>query len=77
MRGFENSSWFGIVAPTVIPNRVVQEIYEDSGVALEDTQMKSRLFALGLTPVANPPQKMGKAMKAERARWASVVIKLQ
>lgn len=73
LRGFENSGWFGIVAPTGVSNKIIQKVYQDSRKVLEDPQMKSRLAALGLTPVANSPAEMGKAMKEERARWESVV----
>lgn len=71
--GFENSGWFGIVAPTGTPNEVVQKVYQDSRRALEDTRMKARMFAMGMTPVGNSPEEMGRAMKEESARWARVV----
>jgi tripartite-type tricarboxylate transporter receptor subunit TctC len=71
--GFENTGWFGIVAPTGTPTDVVQKVYRDTKTALEDTHMKARLFAQGLAPVANTPEQMGRAMKEETALWAKVV----
>jgi tripartite-type tricarboxylate transporter receptor subunit TctC len=71
--GFENTGWFGIVAPTGTPTDVVQKVYRDTKTALEDTRMKARLFAQGLAPVANTPEQMGRAMKEETALWAKVV----
>jgi tripartite-type tricarboxylate transporter receptor subunit TctC len=71
--GFENSGWFGIVAPTGTPDEVIQKVYRDTKRALEDTRMKARFYAQGLAPVGNSPQEMGKALKEETALWAKVV----
>jgi len=71
--GFENTGWFGIVAPTGTPQEVVQKVYRDSKKALEDTRMRARLYAQGLAPVGNTPEQMGRAMKEETALWAKVV----
>ena len=71
--GFENSGWFGIVAPAGTPNEIIQKVYRDSKKALDDTRVRARMFALGMTPVGNSPEQMAKAMKEESARWARVV----
>jgi tripartite-type tricarboxylate transporter receptor subunit TctC len=71
--GFENTGWFGIVAPTGTPGDVIQKVYRDTKTALEDTRMRARLYAQGLAPVANTPEQMGRAMKEETALWAKVV----
>ena len=71
--GFENSGWFGFVAPAGTPNEIVQRVWRDTKAVLEDTRVKARFYALGMTPVGNSPQEMGRAMRAESARWARVV----
>lgn len=71
--GFENTGWFGIVAPTGTPKEVIQKVYRDTKKALEDTQMKARFFAQGLAPVGNSPEEMARALKEETALWANVV----
>jgi tripartite-type tricarboxylate transporter receptor subunit TctC len=71
--GFENTGWFGIVAPTGTPKEVIQKVYRDTKKALEDTQMKARFFAQGLAPVGNSPEEMARALKEETALWAKVV----
>src|SRR5262245_16528103 len=71
--GFENTGWFGIVAPTGTPKDVVQKIYLDTKKALEAADLKARLYAQGLAPVGNSPEEMAKAMKEETALWARVV----
>ena len=71
--GFENTGWFGIVAPTGTPKDIVDKVYRDTKTALESTEMKARFFAQGMAPVGNTPEAFGKAMKEESALWARVV----
>ena len=71
--GFENTGWFGIVAPAGTPKDIIQKVYRDTRKALEDTQMKARFYAQGLAPVGNTPEQMAKDLKEETALWAKVV----
>ncbi len=71
--GFENTGWFGIVAPAGTPQEIIQKVYRDTKKALEDTQMKARFYAQGLAPVGNTPEQMAAALKEETALWAKVV----
>lgn len=71
--GFENTGWFGIVAPTGTPKDIIDKVYRDTRKALDSTELKARFFAQGLAPVGNTPEEMGKAMKAETQLWARVV----
>src|SRR5437868_9798485 len=73
LAGFENAGWFGIVAPAGTPKAIVDKVYEDTKKSLEATELKARLYAQGLTPVANTPAEFGAAMKAETELWAKVV----
>ena len=71
--GFENTGWFGIVAPRGTPPELIDRMYQDVKKALGDTQMKARFFAMGLAPVGNSPAEMAKALKEETRLWAEVV----
>ena len=71
--GFENTGWFGIVAPTGTSKEIIRKVYQDTKKALESTEMKARLYVQGLAPVGNTPEEMGRAMKDETALWARVV----
>ena len=71
--GFENTGWFGIVAPTGTPRQVIDKVYRDTKKALEASDLKARLYVQGLAPVGNTPEEMARAMKEESALWARVV----
>ncbi len=71
--GFENTGWFGIVAPTGTPEEIVQKVYRDTKKALESSRLKARFYVQGLAPVGNTPEEMGRAMKEETQLWSRVV----
>jgi tripartite-type tricarboxylate transporter receptor subunit TctC len=71
--GFENTGWFGIVAPAGTPNDIIQKVYRDTKKALESSRLKARFYVQGLAPVGDTPAEMGRAMKEESQLWARVV----
>jgi tripartite-type tricarboxylate transporter receptor subunit TctC len=71
--GFENTGWFGIVAPTGTPKEIVQKVYVDTRKALEASDLRGRLYVQGLFPVGNSPAEMAQELKEETALWARVV----
>ena len=71
--GFENTGWFGIVAPTGTPKEVIDKVYRDTKKALESSDMKARFYVQGLAPVGDTPAEMGRAMKEEIRLWERVV----
>jgi tripartite-type tricarboxylate transporter receptor subunit TctC len=73
VKGFENTGWFGIVAPRGTPKDIVQKVYQDTKKALDDTQLKARFYAQGLAPVGNTPDELARELKEETQLWARVV----
>ena len=73
VKGFVNSGWFGIVAPAGTSKDIIDRMYRDVKKALDDTQMRARFYAMGLSPVGNTPEEMSKALQDETKLWAVVV----
>ena len=71
--GFENTGWFGLVAPAGTPADVVNKIARDTAQVLDTPEMRGRLFVQGMAPVGNAPADFARAIAAESARWAKVV----
>src|SRR5438874_7784228 len=71
--GFENTGWFGIVAPAGTPKELIQKVYQDTRKALEASDLRGRLYVQGLSPVGNTPVEFARAIKEETALWAKVV----
>jgi tripartite-type tricarboxylate transporter receptor subunit TctC len=73
LSGFENYGWFGLVAPAGTPKEIVDKVYRDTVKALDTTEMRARFFVQGMSIVGNSPTDFERDMRAERARWATVV----
>jgi tripartite-type tricarboxylate transporter receptor subunit TctC len=71
--GFENTGWFGLLAPAGTPPAILAKVHADVVKALASTEIKARLYVQGMTPVGNTPAEFVKAMDAESQHWAVVV----
>ena len=71
--GFENSGWFGLVAPAGTPKAIVDKVYTDTVKALQRAELRDRLSTLGMAGVGNAPADFAKAIQDESERWAKVV----
>ena len=71
--GFENTGWFGLMAPAGTPREVIEKIARDTARVLDSAEMRGRLFVQGMTPVGNKPEDFARAIASESARWAKVV----
>jgi tripartite-type tricarboxylate transporter receptor subunit TctC len=72
-KGFEASSWFGLLAPSSMPAAQVQRLQQETAKALERPEVKDKLLAQGAIPGGNSPAEFAKHIDAEIAKWAKVV----
>jgi tripartite-type tricarboxylate transporter receptor subunit TctC len=73
IKGYEASSWFGLLAPAGTPADVVGRLHAESAKALAKPEMRERLIAQGAIAVGNTPQEFGDFIKLEATKWARVV----
>jgi len=71
--GFENTGWFGLLAPAGTPPAILAKIQRDTLKVLAATDIKARLYVQGMKPVGNTPAEFAKAMDDESKHWAAVV----
>jgi tripartite-type tricarboxylate transporter receptor subunit TctC len=71
--GFENTGWFGFMAPTGTPKPIIDKIHADTVKVLADQEVKDRLTQLGMAPVGNSPADFTKEIAVEYERWGKVV----
>ena len=71
--GFENTGWFGLMAPAGTPKAVVDRIYEDSAKILKTEEFRAALAKQGMEPVANTPADFTAAIAAETKMWEKVI----
>ncbi len=73
LKGFEASSWFGLLAPAGTPADVVSRVQQETAKALNSPAMKEKLLAQGAIPSGNTPAEFTRLIEAEIKKWAPVV----
>ena len=73
LKGFEASSWFGLLAPAGTPPDIVNRIQQEVAKSLATPALKERLAALGAIPSGNTPAQFAALIEAEHKKWAEVV----
>ena len=73
LKGFEASSWFGLLAPAGTPADVVLRLQQETAKALKTPAMMEKLLAQGAIPSGNTPQEFAAVIDAEIKKWAPVV----
>jgi tripartite-type tricarboxylate transporter receptor subunit TctC len=73
LKGYEASSWFGLLAPAGTPRDVVDRVQQETARALATPAMKERLLAQGAIPSGITSAEFARLMAAETTKWARVV----
>ena len=73
LKGYEASSWFGLLAPAGTPVAVVNRIQQETAKAMSTPAVKEKLLAQGAIPGGNTPEDFAKFIDAEHKKWAQVV----
>ena len=73
LKGFDASSWFGLLAPAGTPPDIVNRVQQETAKALASPAVKEKLLAQGAIPGGNTPQEFAKMIDAEHIKWAAVV----
>ena len=73
LKGFEATSWFGLLAPAGTPPAIVNRLQQECAKALSSPDIKEKLLAQGAIPSGNTPQEFAALIDAEIKKWAVVV----
>jgi len=73
LKGFDATSWFGLLAPAGTSADTVNRIQHEVAKALKTPDMKEKLLAQGAIPSGNTPAEFARHIEAEHAKWAKVV----
>jgi tripartite-type tricarboxylate transporter receptor subunit TctC len=73
LKGFEASSWFGLLAPAGTPPATVSRIQQEVAKSLNSPEIKDKLVAQGAIPSGNTPAQFAAHIEAEHKKWAGVV----
>jgi tripartite-type tricarboxylate transporter receptor subunit TctC len=71
--GFETNNWVALLGPAGLEPAIVAKLHGIIADILSTNQMKEDLKTLGYDLVAGTPSQFGEQMKADVARWSTVV----
>ena len=73
LKGYEASSWFGLLAPAGTPIDIVNRIQQEAAKAMGTPALKERLQAQGAIPSGMTSAEFARHIEAETRKWAQVV----
>ena len=73
LKGYEASSWFGLLAPAGTPPDIVSRLQQESAKAMNNPAVKEKLLSQGAMPGGNTPADFSKMIDFEIKKWAQVV----
>ncbi len=73
LKGFDASSWFGLLAPAGTPPEIVSRIQQEVAKSLGTAAIKEKMLGQGAIPSGNTPAQFSDFINAEHKKWAQVV----
>jgi tripartite-type tricarboxylate transporter receptor subunit TctC len=73
LKGFDATTWHGLVAPAKTPREIVVRLHRATVEALKDAQVRKSLTDLGVDIAGNTPEEFSAYIKAEIPRWTAIV----
>ena len=71
--GIEAYSWIGISAPPRTPRAIVDRLQREIAAVLKEPDIRERYAVLGIIPSGNTPEEFTEQIRADLAKWATVV----
>jgi tripartite-type tricarboxylate transporter receptor subunit TctC len=74
--GFSASGWQVLLAPTDTPESIIKKVSEDLSRVERDSELRTKLAAMGTYPRAMTPEQVQAFVNGEQAKWAPVLQRL-
>jgi len=73
LKGYDASTWYGVLAPARTPRAIVTRLYEEIVKVLAVADTRDKLLVQGFEPVGNMPAEFAAYIKSEIAKWGKVI----
>jgi tripartite-type tricarboxylate transporter receptor subunit TctC len=67
--GFDNSIWFGLVAPAGTPRPVIDKLAAAANTALKSDEIVPKLKAVGFEPLGSSPDEFAQLIARDMVKW--------
>lgn len=73
LKGYEATTWFGLMAPARTPKEIVARLNTEVGRILASPDLRQRFVSDGLEPIGGSPEEFAKFIRDEIAKYARVI----
>ena len=73
LKGFEATTWFGVMAPRGTPREVVRVVNEKLQSHIDDPKTRAKYVEIGAEPIGGSPESFAERVKADYKLWGQVV----
>jgi len=68
--GYESFQWYGLLAPTGVPQEILNRVHREAVASLRLPDVVARLANDGADVIAGTPEEFGAFIRAETIKWA-------
>jgi tripartite-type tricarboxylate transporter receptor subunit TctC len=73
LKGYEATTWFGLMAPARTPKDIVTRLNVEVDRILSSADLKERFLNEGIDPIGGPPEAFARFIRAEIDKYARVI----
>src|SRR6266566_2535648 len=73
LKGFDATTWHGLVAPAKTPKEIVAALHRATAQALNDPGVKKQLADLGVDIIGGTPEEFAAYIKSEIRKWTAII----
>ena len=73
LKGFDATTWHGLVAPAGTPKEIIDALYIATTEAIKDPATQQQLRDLGVDVIGSTPKEFEDYIKSEIPKWTAVV----
>ena len=73
VKGYEATTWFGLLAPAKTPKEILTRLNADVDRAIKSPDVRDRFVSDGLEPMGGSAESFGKFIRAEIDKYAKVI----
>jgi tripartite-type tricarboxylate transporter receptor subunit TctC len=73
LKGYEATTWFGLMAPAKVPKEIVARLNAEVGKILASADVRDRFINEGIEPIGGTSEQFGAFIRDEITKYAKVV----
>jgi tripartite-type tricarboxylate transporter receptor subunit TctC len=71
--GFNNTTWYGLLAPARTPREIVARVNADLNKIVAQPELAQRMLSQGIEAASSTPEALGEMIRTETERWRKVI----